>query len=174
MSNSRAVPSVKWTVVAVEALDARHDVHAAVVDEVQQLRVDHRAVAVQVAGGGRREAVALGRAERDVDQRARHALLQRDRQPAEQRQLRARAPEQRLGLEHQPVADRDERLASRLRGVDGQVAAGVPGADHEHAVALEVVAVAVAAECSTRPAKCPGYSGTNGSQRWPLATITPS
>ena len=36
-------------------------------------------------------------------------------------------------------------LAAGLRGVDGEVAAGVPGADDEHALALQVAGVAVAA-----------------------------
>ena len=63
----------------------------------------------------------------------------------EQRQLRARPAEQRLGLEDEPVAHRDAGLAAGLRGVDGQVAAGVPGPDDEHAVAVQVAGVAVAA-----------------------------
>ena len=50
----RAVGEVH--VVAVEALDRRRDADAAVVDEVQQLAVDDRAVAVQVARGRGRQA----------------------------------------------------------------------------------------------------------------------
>ena len=46
-----------------------------------------------------------------------------------------------------------------LRGVHGEVAAGVPGADDEHPVALEVVGVPVRAEWICVPANVPGHLG---------------
>jgi hypothetical protein len=132
-------------VVAVEALDAGRDPDPAVVDEVQELGVDHRAVAVQVARRRGGQPVALGRAEGDVDDGAGNWFLDSDRQAGEQRQLRARAAVQRLGLEDKLVADRCIGLATRLGGVHGQVAARVPGPGDEHALALHVADVAVAA-----------------------------
>lgn len=146
-------------VVAVEALDAGSDVDAAVVDEMQQLSVDHGAVAVQVAGGGRGEGVAFGPAERDIDQAPGHALLQAYGQAGEQRQLRARPAEQRLGLEDQSVADRHVRLVACLRGVDGEVAAGVAGAHDQDAPALQVVGVAVAAGVQDAALEASGVVG---------------
>ena len=101
-------------VVAVEALDRRRDGDAAVVDEVQELSVHDRAVAMQVARGRRGQPVALGPAEGDVDERAGHPFLYTDRQAREQRQLRARPAEQRLGLEDQAAPHRDVGLAAGL------------------------------------------------------------
>ena len=68
--------------------------------------------------------------------RAGHALLGADRQAGEPRQLRPRPAEQRLGLEDQAVAHRDMGVAAGLGGVDGQVAARVPGSDDEDALTL--------------------------------------
>ena len=90
-------------VVAVEALDAGRDADAAVVDEVQELAVDDRAVAVQVARGGRGQPVALGPAERDVDQRARHALLEADGQAASSGSSERGRPNSVLGWKTSPL-----------------------------------------------------------------------
>jgi hypothetical protein len=61
----------------------------------------------------------------------------------EQRRLRARPAEQRLGLKDRPVAHRNVGLAAGLRGVDREVASRVPGPDDKHTLAVQIAGVAV-------------------------------
>jgi hypothetical protein len=98
---ARAVGEVH--LVTLQALYARCNTDAAMVDEVQQLTVDHRAVAVEIARGRRGQAVALGPAEGDVDERACDSFLDWDRQAGEQRHSERGRPKSVLGWNTRPL-----------------------------------------------------------------------
>ena len=91
-----------------------------------------------------------------------------------ERHLLARPAEVHLRLEVRRVPDDDVDLEAVLGGVHRQIAAGVAASDDQHPVALDVVGVLVSLEWICGPAEAAGTWGILASQRWPLATSTPS